>query len=80
MYEITLQYLINLIKYKMRKGILIGCGGAQLVINEAKRMRQDPKSYVLPHLRTFRSRANTIMWLNLGHMIRVQHTWEVWDR
>jgi hypothetical protein len=26
----------------------------------------------------FRSRANTAMWLDLGHMTRGEHTWEVW--
>jgi hypothetical protein len=26
----------------------------------------------------FRSRANALMWLELGHMIRGEHTQEVW--
>jgi hypothetical protein len=26
----------------------------------------------------FRSRANTALCLDLGHMIRGEHTWEVW--
>jgi hypothetical protein len=28
----------------------------------------------------FRSRANTAMWLDLGHMTRGEHTREVWNR
>jgi hypothetical protein len=28
----------------------------------------------------FRSRANTAMWLDLGHMLRGEHTWEVWGK
>jgi hypothetical protein len=26
----------------------------------------------------FRSRANAAMWLDLDHMTRVEHIWEVW--
>jgi hypothetical protein len=26
----------------------------------------------------FRSKANTAMWLVLGHMLRGEHIWEVW--
>jgi hypothetical protein len=26
----------------------------------------------------FRSRANTAMWWDLGHIIRGEHIWEVW--
>jgi hypothetical protein len=37
-----------------------------------------PKIIYSPSYVDFRSRENTAMWLDLGHMIRGEHTWEVW--
>jgi hypothetical protein len=37
-----------------------------------------PKFLCFPSYVDFRSRENTAMWLDLGHMIRGEHTWEVW--
>jgi hypothetical protein len=39
---------------------------------------EDQRLYVLPHMWTLDSRANTAMWLDLGHMIRGEHTQDVW--
>jgi hypothetical protein len=39
---------------------------------------EDQKSYVFLSYVDFRSRANTAMLLDLGHMLRGEHMWEVW--
>jgi hypothetical protein len=39
-------------------------------VNQAQKTKNP--SYV-----DFRSRANTALWLDLGHMLRREHTWEV---
>jgi hypothetical protein len=39
---------------------------------------QKTKIVCFPSYVDFRSRANTAMWLDLGHMTRVEHIWEVW--
>jgi hypothetical protein len=36
---------------------------------------QRPKIVCSPSYADFRSRANTAMWLDLGHMTRVEHIW-----
>jgi hypothetical protein len=36
-----------------------------------------PKFVCSPSYADFRSRANTAMWLDLGHMIRGEHIWEI---
>jgi hypothetical protein len=30
------------------------------------------------HMLSLRSRANMAMWLDLGHMLRGEHIWDVW--
>jgi hypothetical protein len=37
-----------------------------------------PKIVCSPSYADFRSRANTAMLLDLGHMLRGEHIWEVW--
>jgi hypothetical protein len=37
-----------------------------------------PKIVCSPSYADFRSKANAATWLDLGHMIRGEHTWEVW--
>jgi hypothetical protein len=37
-----------------------------------------PKTVCSPSYADFRSRANTAMLLDLGHMTREEHIWEVW--
>jgi hypothetical protein len=37
-----------------------------------------PKILCSPSYADFRSRANTAMWLDLGHLIRGEYIWEVW--
>jgi hypothetical protein len=47
--------------------------------NVLARLRR-PKMICSPSYADFRSRATTAMWLDLGHMIRGEHTREVGDR
>jgi hypothetical protein len=37
-----------------------------------------PKILHSPSCADFRSTENIAMWLDLGHMIRGEHIWEVW--
>jgi hypothetical protein len=37
-----------------------------------------PKIICSPSYADFRSRANAAMWVDLGHTLRGEHTWEVW--
>jgi hypothetical protein len=39
---------------------------------------QKTKNRMFPSCVDFRSRANAAMWLDLDHMLRGEHTWEVW--
>jgi hypothetical protein len=39
---------------------------------------QKTKIVCSPSYADFRSRANTAMWLDLGHMVRGEHTQEEW--
>jgi hypothetical protein len=48
-----------------------------IILERLARPRR-PKIISFPSYADFRSRANTTMWLNLGHMIRGEHIWEVW--
>jgi hypothetical protein len=38
-----------------------------------------PKIICSPSYVDFRFRANAAMWLDFSHMIRWEHTWEVWE-
>jgi hypothetical protein len=39
-----------------------------------------PKIVCSPSYADFRSRANAAMWLDLYHMTREEHIWEIWEQ
>jgi hypothetical protein len=48
-----------------------------IILSMVTRLRR-PKIICSPSYEDFRSRANTAMWLDFGHMIKGKHIWEVW--
>jgi hypothetical protein len=48
-----------------------------IILSGLARLRR-PKIVYSPSYAVFRSRANTEMLLDLGHMTREEHIWEVW--
>jgi hypothetical protein len=48
-----------------------------IILSKVARLRR-PKIICSPSYTDFRSRANTAMLLDLGHMLRGEHLWEVW--
>jgi hypothetical protein len=48
-----------------------------IILTEVSQV-QKTKNHTFPSYADFTSRANTAVWLDLGHMIREEHTWEVW--
>jgi hypothetical protein len=48
-----------------------------IILSEVAKLRR-PKIICSPSYADFRSRANTVVWLDLGHMIRGVHIQEVW--
>jgi hypothetical protein len=48
-----------------------------IILNEVSQVHR-PKIVCSPSYVDFRSRTNTAMWLDLGHMIREEHILEVW--
>jgi hypothetical protein len=48
-----------------------------IILSKVARLRR-PKILCSPSHADFRSRANAAMLLDLGHMTRGEHIWEVW--
>jgi hypothetical protein len=50
-----------------------------IILSKVARLRR-PKIICSPSYADFRSRANTAMLLDLGHMTRGEHIQEIWNR
>jgi hypothetical protein len=48
-----------------------------IILSEVSQVRRSKKVFS-PSYVDFRSRANTTIFLDLGHMLREEHTQEVW--
>jgi hypothetical protein len=47
-----------------------------IILSKVTRLRR-PKIVCSPSYADFRSRANAVMWLELDHMTRGEHMWEI---
>jgi hypothetical protein len=47
-----------------------------IILSTVSRLRR-PKIICSPSYADFRSKVSTAMWLDLGHMTRVEHIWKI---